>query len=49
MEVAYDARIEPHALLMVREWNSRYTVEVALKRSQHFDVFDQERSRVITD
>ena len=49
MEVAYDVTIEPHALLMVRETNKTYTVEVLLKRSQHLDVFDQGRFREITD
>ena len=35
MEVGYDAKIEPHLLLMVREMNKTYTVEVALKMNQH--------------
>ena len=49
MEVAYDVTIEPHPLLMVRETNTTYTVEVALKRNQHFDVLDQGRFMDITD
>ena len=49
VEVAYDVTIEPHPLLMVREMNTTYTVEVWLKRNQHSGVFDQERSRVITE
>ena len=48
MEVAYFAKVEPQPLRMVREMNKTYTVEVELEINQHFDVFDQDRSREIT-
>ena len=47
VDVAYDAKTEPHPLLMVREMKRTYTVEIALKKNQHSDVSDQGRSREI--
>ena len=41
IEVSVASMVEPHALLMVRETNKIYAMEVTLKMNQRFDVFDQ--------